>query len=265
MGMINKLSINASTACWPGLSHTEAMRRILSGTSEPVIGNLGVRHIQLCPQNFGAMTPEIASMIAGSNSAIRFRLHAGVRIDGCKTVHDAGFKFDATVNRYFEGLCEVGHALGYMPYTMHAGRRSECSLEGMRDNIMRVEDIMGRVVGVEGMYPDNGKYLIQDWDEYKWLHQSELAFALDMSHLNIISNKTGSVDHGLVSEMISNPRCIEIHISGNDGHSDRHEILSEIPWWAALLENGIRHNPGAIIFSEGNQRMSEGGLPAFIP
>ena len=89
---------------------------------------------------------------------------------------------------------------------------------------------------VEGMYPDDRKdWLIKNWEEYEWLLNSKLLYAIDLSHLNIVKKRLNTVDVGLVYELLSHPNCREIHLSHNHGNHDSHLQLKskfyEDSWW----------------------------------
>lgn len=115
-----------------------------------------------------------------------------------------------------------------------------------------MEDVMGVPVGVEGMYPAPGdRYLISTWHEYRVLLESGVKYALDLSHINILAERSGTREETLLQELLSSPSCIEIHVSGNDGQRDSHCQLASQPWWyQALLTH---RNPDAVIFTEGGQ------------
>lgn len=124
-------------------------------------------------------------------------------------------------------------------------------------NARRCADLFDCPVGVEGHYPTAGDtWLLASWDEYRTLFDSGVPYALDLSHLHIVANHSGRREDTLVAEMLASDRCLEIHVSDNDGRADRHAVCVEPPWWFALL----RHAHGeAVIFSEGNHRRM-GGL-----
>lgn len=51
--------------------------------------------------------------------------------------------------------------------------------------------------------------------------------------------------------MLACDRCIEVHVSDNDGSGDWHQVCQATPWWAPLLSH---INNQAVVFSEGNHR-----------
>lgn len=81
-----------------------------------------------------------------------------------------------------------------------------------------------------------------------------MPYALDLSHLNILACRTQRWEESLVHELVDNPLCIEIHVSGNDGHWDQHRKIEgdlENVWWAPMLE---RAREGCVMFTESVQR-----------
>jgi hypothetical protein len=76
-------------------------------------------------------------------------------------------------------------------------------------------------------------------------------YALDLSHLHILATRTGRRETTLVAEMLACERCIEVHVSDNDGQGDWHQVCAEPPWWHPLLPH---IHPHAVVFSEGNHR-----------
>jgi sugar phosphate isomerase/epimerase len=121
----------------------------------------------------------------------------------------------------------------------------------MLDNARRCADLFECQVAVEGHYPSKGDaLLVSNWGEYRRLFESGVPYALDLSHLNIGTEQSRSRDDGLVAEMLACERCIEVHVSDNDGTGDWHRVCDRQPWWYRLLTHA---HPGAILISEGNQ------------
>jgi len=121
----------------------------------------------------------------------------------------------------------------------------------VRANVLRIEERCGIPVGVEGLYPAPGdRWLLSTWADYEWLLESDLHYAIDLSHLAIVARHERCEDLALARELVSNERAIEVHVSDNDGRADRHTTLARQPWWWPVLEDV---HPAAVIFSEGNQ------------
>jgi hypothetical protein len=152
---------------------------------------------------------------------------------------------------WFLQAARVSQALNAPAYTLHAGNRSEATLDEIFNYVKEIEDLFMCDVGIEGLYPTKGdKYLISTWKEYQKLLESGLKFALDLSHLNILSSNTNVIEINLVKELLISDNCIEIHLSANDGIGDTHQKLDNQPWWFELLGQ-VGQN--AVLFSEGNQ------------
>jgi len=240
-------TINIASAAIPGYRHVESVRRAYLGVTE-AFGEASTAEMQLCPQHPGVMDEKAAEAIREQYPNTQFRLHANVRIE-----HEF-HKFDASTpwrlsEPYFRTMAAVNMTLGGQTYSLHAGRRATADLGQMSETVRRVEEVLGIPVAVEGLYPDpkNG-YLLSTWDEYAWLRDSGLNFAIDLSHLNIVVYRSRERRDDLVKELISSERCMEIHISGNDGRKDAHQPVDGKEWWWGLLDAA---NPSATFFTEG--------------
>ncbi|MDO9093623.1 MAG: hypothetical protein Q8R98_14850 [Rubrivivax sp.] len=122
----------------------------------------------------------------------------------------------------------------------------------MLDHTRRCADLFGCAVGVEGQYPAAGDpWLVSTWPEYRRLFESGVPYAIDLSHLHILACHSGVHDDALVRDMLACDRCIEVHVSANDGRGDWHQVCEQPPWWWPLLQY---INPKAVVFSEGNHR-----------
>lgn len=242
--------INLSLASFPLTRFVPALMLGMNGVSEPLLGNLVLDHVQLCPQNLGVLTEEAADELMAMSPETRFRLHANVRVLRPMVFCDAS-NFEQHPE-WFGKAASISKRLNAPAYTIHAGDRKNCSMETMLDNVKRVQDLFQCPVGVEGLYPSKtgDAYLVSTWAEYRQVLESGVNFALDLSHLNIVGHKLGYFDHDLVREMLASPQCIEIHISDNDGNGDQHQTLSSKPFWFDYLDLA---NPNSVIFSEGNQ------------
>lgn len=243
------LPIHVSLAAFPGVDFLNAMERATKGVSEPLLGELSLEHVQLCPQNIGLLTQEYAAGLAEAFPRTQFRLHANCRVLPGRQITNLD-RFDSS-GPYWLQLATVSQTIGAPAYTAHAGLRANATLAQVLDNTRRASDLFGCTVGVEGHYPTaRGIFLLDSWEDYRVLHESGVPYALDLSHLHILAVQSGRRDEGLVREMLANPACIEVHLSGNDGDHDTHETLDESIWWWELLSST---NPMATLFSEGTQ------------
>lgn len=249
------ITAQATTACLPGKRFDDALAQISAGIGEPLLGCLGVCHVQLCPQNYGILNIEDAIRWRQTYANTQLRLHANVRV-----THEVRRSALADVNSntlpWFQKLAEVSNALGSPAYTLHAGERaSGATLPQLQRQLHTLCDLFGIPVGVEALYPSGkGKWLLDTWDDHRWLLDSGCYYAIDLSHLNIVRRKSRYLDIGLVKDLLCSPNALEIHISDNDGFRDSHLPLTEPPWWWRLLNDATRAGISAVVFSEGMQR-----------
>jgi uncharacterized protein (UPF0276 family) len=203
--------------------------------------------MQLCPQNTGVLNPTIAHQLKNQYPDTEWRLHANVRIANVNRIIDLCDW--QTEKAYFRQLADISKALDAPVYSAHAGKRQNASVEDVIRYSKEMTQCFGIPVAIEGHYPVAGNIgLFSRWQEYQLLLESGAYFALDLSHLNILATQTHKVDIPLVAEMLASERCMEIHVSANDGQRDQHLPLSNPPWWWPLLVNA---HENAVIFSEG--------------
>lgn len=246
-----KKKVCLSLAAFPGLRHEAAAH--LAATQvheEPLLGVLSTEHVQLVPQNHGFLSESLCTQLREAYPQTQFRLHANVRALRPYVVADLS-GFDLHMD-WFEQAAKLSRALGAQGYTAHAGLRSQASLTKVLENARRCSDLFGCPVGVEGHYPTTADtYLVSSWYEYQEVFESGVCYALDLSHLNILFRDSGRLPITLVAEMLACERCIEVHVSDNDGKGDQHRICTSRPWWWDLLD---QINQNAVVFSEGNHR-----------
>lgn len=237
--------IHTSLAAYPGWNILRATQAALKGSEEPQLGRCAARVLQLVPQTFGVYTLEILDQIKALHAG-EIRLHANIQIGPRRVMADlSGF---TRYRGYFKELGALNKHLGSPVYTAHAGRRSEADFRSMLRNAKALSDAWGCVVGVEGHYPTpNNTFLVDSWAEYRALFESGAPYVVDLSHLNIVAHASGVQELNMVCEAVSNPNCVEVHVSHNDGRSDSHEPLTEAPWWWPAM-NRI-HNK-AVVFTE---------------
>ncbi len=244
------MRICTSLASTTALSYADICRRLTSPLSEPLFGRLSLDYIQLVPQSRERLTPHVIELLRSAFPNTRFRMHANLRVWGEFTRVDL-VDFDRH-NAWFRDAAALHRLLGADAFTLHPGRRASASLSALFDCARQCADLFGSPVGIEGMYPTRGApYLISTWPEYEALFESGVPYALDLSHLNIVAHLSGRYDLDLVQAMLSSDRCIEIHVSDNDGLSDQHRICLAPPWWWRVLTSV---HPNAVVFSEGNHR-----------
>lgn len=219
----------------------------MAGVAFPVLGTLRSEEAQLCPQNHGRLTPERVMALRDAFPGVSFRLHANVQVLDRRVVQDvADFDPDAP---YWRALKEVNDALGAPVYTAHAGLRKSCSMLQLIEKVRALQDFLQAPVGVEGHYPAKGNpYLMNSWAEWDQVLRSDVPFVVDVSHAAIIAHWTRCAAGSLVREMLSSDRCLEVHLSGNNGVADQHRDVTGAEWWWPLLSSA---NDKAVFFYEG--------------
>lgn len=244
------MKAHVSLACWPGLRHEAAAALLHEPVEEPLFGRISAKHVQLVPQSLGCLDETLADALRAAHPGTRFRLHANVQVLPRRRLADlSGFALHAD---WFAQAARISRRLDAPAYTAHAGRRAEADLATLLDHARRCADLFGCPVGVEGHYPTPGDtWLVQSWAEYQAVFESGVPYALDLSHLHILASHTGRFETALVAEMLTCERCIEVHVSANDGRGDWHQVCAEPPWWHPLLPH---IHPNAVVFSEGNHR-----------
>lgn len=254
------LDVQLSFAAFPAMRHQASAKRALDqggGTTtltEPAWGPIGGRHVQLVPQNQGQLTSESAQELKSQYPKTQFRLHANVRVQERFRIIDVS-QFHEHPD-WVHDAASVSRALGAPAYSGHSGPRQQCSFTNLLDNARRAAEIFESPVAIEGQYPqENGQgdsNWIASWAEYRALFESGVPYALDLSHLNILVHRSGEREDGLVAEMLACERCLEVHVSSNDGTGDQHQICplgARRLWWWPLLA----HIHGrAVVFTEGN-------------
>lgn len=212
--------------------------------------------IQLCPQN-GARTRQPLDVAQVERLLIRFplrrfRLHGNHRLSRLPAVfYDA-----STVDRHwafcFKPLSALHRTLGADLYSLHAGRVACSSRLELVKGVCRLERLFNCSVAVEGMYPSSrDRFHVDCAEGYRWLLESGLAMAIDLSHLHIVHTQTGGFDKGLLEALLQSERCLEVHLSHNDGRRDLHMPLPSVPpWWWASLREAKAARPNLVVFCE---------------
>lgn len=241
------LRIQSATARYPGFSYPRAMECLKQSGA-------GIEDVQLCPQTPFPLTPERLAQLQEDYPDTRFRLHANVPLESGRSYFTAAEALLPEALPVFQQWAELHRQTGAPVYSLHAssaktGRPS--SREAFVRGVRVLEELFESPVAVEGLYPDTKRQnFIATWEEYRWLLDSGLSYALDLSHLNIVKTREHLLPVQLVQDLLASPRCLEIHISGNDGRRDSHRHCTTEVWWGSLLEKA---NPNAVIFSEEDQ------------
>lgn len=282
---VSNHKLQATTAMFPKLSHFDAVKTIHESNLTDCFGWIQTEHIQLCPQNHGSITSIATNALKNTFPNTKFRLHADVRIDHRnRRNHDMIEYPFMKMEKKFSGIPDLLPECGWFHdlrivsavwlgsdiAVLHSGKRELGDLNHLRDcvkylnyhyeildwdprynNPSHVRQHPNFRVAVEGLYPIKGnELLISTWDEYKWLLESDIEYAIDLSHLNIVAKRSRKLEKSLTEELISNPRCVEVHVSANDGYEDLHLPINDPDtWWLPLLS---KINPNAVLFCESN-------------
>ena len=251
--------IQATTAQFPGYSFQEACALIAAGVSEG-FGAVRMDHVQLCPQAPDVVDEACVDFLRQKYPHTQFRLHANVRVDDTLRILDAS-RYSKSTRWYYKRLAQLSLLLDAQGYSLHAGYRQDASLQQMKANVLAIQAFFPCDVLVEGLYPDQRKdWLVKTWEEYRWLMESGLFYAIDLSHLNILKQRVRYVDLGLVRALLLHPNCKEVHLSHNYGNQDSHLQLKskfyEQAWWREVwlqtmserIQIGLEH---PIHFTEG--------------
>lgn len=247
--IMNKPPICVASAVAPGLALEESLGFVATA-SDPFWGELSLEHVQLCPQHSTVLNEVVVDRCSEILPKTQFRLHASVRVSGVgdHRIWDASNAHKEDAQPYWRRLAELSRYLGAGVYSMHAGRRHNGPLEQVFANVRELEQRMGLVVALEGLYPDEkAHWHVSHWEDYARLLNEQIPFALDLSHLNIVAHRTGKIECALVREMLSSPWCVEVHVSGNSGDEDSHFVINKNPWWIEYLGD---FNPDAVVFTE---------------
>lgn len=251
------MKVCATTAQFPGATIPFALDKITAGVSEGVWGTLSPEHIQLCPQNPTILSEGVVEGLCAAYPQSQLRLHANARVLDRHVLWDVS-TFDAQTHHYYRALADRMVRLGATTFSVHSGYLRNCSSEEFWERLNRLRDdvdhwTQGRVcVAVEGLYPCAARpQHIGTWKEYEQLLREEIPFALDLSHLKIVGCHEKTWNSDLVRELLASPLCVEVHVSDNDGRSDRHSTVQRHPqWWEHLQSASLPST--CVIFSEGN-------------
>ena len=251
------MKVCATTAQFPGTTISFALNRITAGVSEGVWGALSHDHIQLCPQNPTHLSEQVVENLRNTYTSSQLRLHANARVLERHVLWDVS-TFNNDTRHYYQALADRMLRLGAKVFSVHAGYVRNCSSEQFWERLKRLRDdvdtfTQGQVeVAVEGLYPCAQRpQHIGTWNEYEQLLHTQIPFALDLSHLKIVGFREKTWNNDLVLEMMASPLCVEIHVSDNDGRSDRHSTVQTHPqWWDQL--HSVDLPSTCVVFSEGN-------------
>lgn len=267
-GRDHPIAACAASAAFPGHTHQEAVDWIARGISEPGLGAISAKKIQLCPQNRSTLGPDECSMLVASHPHIEFRVHANTSCGGKFGIYDASSDWGSRPFREWKAMLKGACALlGAPAYSWHAGRSERASLSQAISRTLDLEQELGIPVGIEGLYPSDATgWLMSSFDDYKAVMGSGARYAIDLSHWQIVAGKEGRTELGLLEDLLTHPRCMEIHVSDNDGKRDSHRPLERKAFWTGLVSKlQAEQRLSADVFSEGLQSLKRPGQRASEP
>jgi hypothetical protein len=252
MTILKTFDINATTANFPGMSYEQAIVSVHEGIEEGAIGQVKTHHMQLCPQNRGVLSAEFCEKIKDVFPQTQFRVHANARVHPVLEMFDASYDMtDKRVMKYMKSLKEVNTLIGAPIYSYHAGRRTTTYAQ-MRANVLNLQEYLQIPVAVEGLYPSKrDDWFISSLSDYEALLTDEMNYALDLSHLQIVCSKEKVYDIDLIRSLLSDEKCLEIHVSDNNCIADSHSKLEGEKWWFEAIQGANIHSH-THFFTEGN-------------
>lgn len=249
-------NICPASACFPGYPLETSVGLIYSKKpKEYFIENWDLSHIQLCPQHIGFITDKSANELKLKYPKTNFRLHANTRLFPKLKQFDAGSNIQDEAD-YILKLKTISNTLKSKSYSYHAPTSEMFNWQEIRNNVLFLQDYLQIPVAIEGLYPmKKTTYWDDSFSVYETFFNSDISFALDLSHLNIAYSKMCKNKQKEFSElaikMINSPKCLEIHISSNDGTHDEHKTINSEEWWFNVLNK--LENTNTVIFCESKQ------------
>lgn len=250
--MIAAINANATTSCWSHLTHVDSLIKLK--TTDTNLVNLSFEHIQLCPQNPSYLTDDTYDKLTKYFPDSRFRLHADIKISGRNNKADLAY-FNEDNIKNWKCIADFSNKINAPAYSLHAGLKSNINgdFNKLFDNYNRLSELFDCDVLIEGHYPEQGKWFIDNWDEYKLLLNSGIYYVLDLSHLAIVAHRYG-IEYNLLTELLNSDKCLEVHISDNNKIHDSHKLITTELFWFDYIQY---KNKDAIVFYEGNHSYQE--------
>lgn len=251
--MIN-LDVNPTSANFPGFPYLDSIEKIHQGINEPKIKSITPNHMQLCPQNRGHLSPAFCSLILEKYKNTQFRIHANAKVHPELEMFDASYDFkNPRIVKYIKSLRLVCDTLKSPIYSFHAGRRIN-SYNDVITNTLNLQDTLKIPVALEGLYPSKkDNWHLSTLKEYESLLTSDIYYAIDLSHIQIVCHQEKATPVDLIKALIENKNCLEVHISNNNFYADQHQILDTDRFWFDIL-NSAKLNNHTHVFTEGDHR-----------
>jgi hypothetical protein len=250
------MEIFAASAIYPGSTHLESLRAVYDGVSE-WFGPLSTGHFQICPQHPGQINEKSLNAILAAFPTTKLRLHANCFVSKKRIVKGMDLNDLHSEHKPLKRLAALSKHINASTYSIHAGYKSSGTRDSIIDKQKLLSDWFECDVAVEHLYPTaSSEYILDSYDDLKWMMDCALPMALDISHFQIIAKHSGYVDLDLLRQILNYEHLLEIHLSENDGCMDAHATTDVEPWyWKYLVQSkaASSHNRTQI-FSEGNQR-----------
>ena len=210
---------------FPGKSFDVAVARAKT-FSRPLFhpASFSTQEIQLCPQTKEHTTLEALEHLRDAHPDVVFQLHANVKRGVSFEPFDASLDFsDPWAMEYVAWLKDACELLRSPRYSWHAsgGKRANTFQQAV-DNTLRLQDFLQRPVALEGLYPSSFGWALCTVSDYESLLDVPVHYVIDVSHLYICHCQDRPVSDDLMLALLSDPRCLEIHLSHNDGRADQH-------------------------------------------
>jgi hypothetical protein len=252
--------VNPASSCFAGKPMDSAISELHFKKPQDVcIDEWDLSQIQLCPQHPGCLSDLTVERLLLKYPNTQFRLHANVRVFHEHRPFDAGFSLSDNID-YIKQLKHIQNKIKAKVYTYHAPMHKTLSWDDIIQNINELQDYLQIPVGIEGLYSNHkttDDFWLNSYETYTKLFESNIPYALDLSHLNIVyqqaDQKTQDKIIQLTKEMINHKNCIEVHVSANDGKHDSHKSIKVNEWWLEIL-NFSSLTANCSVFCESLQR-----------
>ena len=243
-----------SNSAYGGLHIKEALETITQA---------GINQIEL---SVGTKVDEnTPALLSGySKAGVQFLIHHNSPINGKSNFVNL---CDRVPEEYFRQVFEFCNLTGTTHYSIHGGNYSRdsvskasafenyCARFAEADKIAQEYNIK---LAVETMYPtiSGNQHVLADMQEIEFFQSifPDAGMVLDCAHIKI-QKHYGTADDSIIRWLLDNPNLVEIHISENDGRSDRHTPVLKNSWfWGAIKE---RPNVPVVIEGKLNKLGSE--------
>lgn len=252
---IPTLSVHPASAVYPGFTHAQSVQLLHKQAFQAPWGSLDLGHIQLCPQHKGSVNEALIDQLCTLYPDTRFRLHANVRLMDQFGLFDASTPWDHPIFTQWRGHLKTINDLLQRPvYSWHAGRSRTATLQQAIDQTQRLQEYLQAPCAIEGLYPSREGWLMSCIADYAYVFEhSDVYYALDLSHWKICVMQQVPSDHwhfDLLQRMLLSERCLEVHVSDNDGIHDAHQKMKQPHWQHFFQQLQPQLHSNTRVFSE---------------